>query len=80
MFFDQVVRVVNCCNFTIAILFFLRTKTTQGWKAHTSVLFRKIMSNLKTFFSGRYEGSTKGTFENFLKCGSWVTLLEMTKL
>ena len=38
------------------------------------------MSNLKPFFSGRYEGSTKGTFEGFLGCGSWVTLLEMQKM
>ena len=40
---------------------------TQDSKARTSVLFRKIMSNLKPFFSGRYEGSTKGTFEGFFR-------------
>ena len=35
------------------------------------------MSNLKPFSSGVYEESTKGTFEGYLGCGSWVTLLGM---
>ena len=38
------------------------------------------MSNLKPFFSGRYEESPKRTFEGYLGCGSWVTLLEMEEL
>ena len=36
------------------------------------MLFRKIMSNLKPFFSGRHEGSTKGTFEGLL--GVWCMI------
>ena len=43
------------------------------------MLFKKIMSNLKPFFSGRYEGSTEGIFEGFLGCGLWVTLFGMRK-
>ena len=42
---------------------------TQDSKARTSVLFRKIMSNLKPFFSGRHEGSTKRHFGGV--CGVW---------
>ena len=79
MIFDQVVCVVTSCNFTMASLIFLKIKTTQGSRPHTSVLFRKIMSNLKPFFSGRYEESTKGTFGGVLGRGSWVTLLEMQR-
>ena len=44
------------------------------------MLFRKIMLNLKPFFSGRYEESTKGTCERVLGCGSWMTLVEMGKI
>ena len=38
-----------------------------------------MMLNLKPFFSGRYEESTKGTFEGCLGCGLWVILLGMRK-
>ena len=44
------------------------------------MLFRKMISNLKPFFSRRYERCTKGTFKGFLGCGSWVTLLGMRKI
>ena len=60
--------------------YFLKIKTTQGSRACTSVLFRKTMLNLKRFFSERCEESTKGTFEGYLGCGSWVTLWGMEKI
>ena len=37
------------------------------------------MLNVKPSFSGRYEESTKGTFEGYLGCGSWVTVFGMEK-
>ena len=60
--------------------YFLKTKTTQVSKAHTSVLFRKIIWILRPFFSGGYEGGSKGSLENFSKCGSWVTLLGIWRM
>ena len=59
-----------CCNllqFYHSHSHFLKMKVTQDSKAHTSLLFRKIILNLKPFFSRRYESSTKGTFEGFIE-------------
>ena len=67
----------NLLHFYHSHSHFLKMKVTQDSKARTSVLFGKIMSNLKPLFSGRYEESRKGTFEGFFKSGSWVTLLGM---
>ena len=44
------------------------------------MLFKKIISILKLFFYWRYERSTKGSFEGFLECGSWVKLLGIRQI
>ena len=65
MFFHQVVCVVTCGIFTMAILFFPKSTVTQGKKARTSVLFRKIILNLKHFFSRKYERGEEAGLRGF---------------
>ena len=69
---------LNCR--TIVGLLSFQFQERAGTFVLFSVLFRKMISNLKPYFSWRCERSSKGTFEGFSKCGSWVKLLGMRKI